>query len=240
MPYLVPQFPELTLRDYFGVFDDFAHYVTADDFTTVATDSGTIADGDYTGGAVAIAASDATEVDNDETYLKGTQEIYKFAADKPLVFEARVKPVANTIGNANFIVGIKDAVAANTLVDDGAGPASSYGGAVFFAIDGDTTWWCESSIAGTQTTVDSGVTVTNNTYTTLRIEYRPISSTVGEVHYFIDGVEKGKETSGENFKAQTVTFASATDMQICLGTKDGANNNGATLYVDYVGCWQKR
>jgi hypothetical protein len=201
---------ELERRRIFGVFDDFNHYTTAENFTSIVTDTGTIAGSDAAGGILVITPSDGTAADNDEAYLKGTHEVFKFAADKPMVFEAKVKMTATAISTCNVIVGVKDAVAANSLLDDGGGPAASYSGAVFFDTDGGLYWNCESSIAGSQTTVLTDV--------------------------FIDGVEVGLN----NGACHLVTFASATEMQVCIGCKAGAATNGEILYVDYVGCWQLR
>lgn len=224
---------DLQKVDQVGTFSHFDSYVSGDEFTLVATDSGTAAVGDAAGGILTISASDVTEADNDEAYIKGSYEIFKFAANKPLVFEARVKGVSDTIAETNYIVGIKDAVAANTLQDNGAGPAASYSGAVFFAVDGGSYWVCESSIGASQTTVTTTTSFAGGVYQKLRIEFRPLTSTVGEVHFFIDGVEVGLN----NGVAHRVSFASATEMQICLGVKAGKADT-QTLLVDYVGCWQ--
>lgn len=249
MAYRVKDFEAFLKKDCFAIFDDFFHYVTADQFTTVASESGTIADSDAVGGVLVITASDATEADNDETYLKGTHEVFKFATDKPLFFAAKVKPWANTIASINPIVGLKDGVAANAMQDSGAGPAASYSGALFFGVDGTNYWQCESSIAGTQTTVNTGKAIGNNAWDILVIETIPISSTQTEVHFFFGNeettgdvslVETGKTTVNERIVAQTITHTSATEMQLCLGIKDGAANNGAKLYVDWLYCAQKR
>jgi hypothetical protein len=247
MSVLVRDFDEYLGNDCFKVWSDFDHYVTADTFTTTASNSGAAAVQDAAGGVLKITPSDATQVDNDETYVHSTHEMFKFATDKPLIFAARVRPVSNTIGSSNFIVGLKDAVAADSILDDGSGPAASYSGALFFAKDGGTTWWCESSIAGTQTTVDSGITVGNNAWDTLIIKTIPRSSTVTEVHFLIaDGdvqpTEKGFTTpSGtQQFVAQTVTHTNATEMEICFGVKSGAANLTDYLDVDWVYCAQKR
>jgi len=52
----------------------------------------------------------------------------------------------------------------------------------------------------------------------------------------LDGVEVGLNDG----VCHLVTFASATEMQICLGVKAGAVNNSEVLYVDYAGCYQLR
>jgi len=243
---------QLEQRSVFGTFSDFDHYVTADEFTTTASNSGTVAVGDGAGGIVTISASDASLVDEDETYLKGTIEIFKFATDKPLIFEARLKSTAaNTacfLAN-NLIIGVKDAVAADSIRDTGLGPAASYSGALFFKADGSNQWNVESSVAGTQTTVAvTGHAIANSTYQTLRIEAQPISSTETEVKFFVaeDGKsfeQVGLSTAGQQFINHRLTHTSATEMQICLGIKAGASNTAntvPTLIVDYVGCWQQR
>ena len=249
MAYRVKDFEAYLKRDCFSIFDDFFHYVTADDFTTVAGDSGTVAASDAAGGVLVITASDATEGDNDQTYAKGTQEVFKFATDKPLFFAAKIKPWANTIASINPIVGLKDAVAADSMQDNGDGPAASYSGCIFMGVDGTNYWQCESSISTTQTTVNTGKAIGNNAYDILVIETIPISSTETEVHFFFGNeetggdvslVEVGKETVNERLVAQTITHTDATEMQICLGVKDGAANNGAKLYVDWVYAAQKR
>ncbi|MHC4445224.1 MAG: hypothetical protein ACYTA5_21710 [Planctomycetota bacterium] len=200
-----------------------------------------------------IDPSDAenSQADNDETYLHGTTEAFKFATDKPLFFAAKVRPVANTIAGINVMVGLKDAVAADSIQDDGAGPAASYSGAVFFKEDGGTDWHCESSVSTSQTTVATGKTVGNNAWDILAIKTIPKSSTETEVHFFFADVqtdgdftltEVGKTTpSGtQQFVAQTITHTSATEMEICLACKNGTANNTQYLDVDWVYAAQKR
>ncbi len=235
-----------TNRSVFGIEDDFDHYVTVDTWTTVASNSGTITVSDGAGGIVKIdPSSDGgdSQADNDESYITTTTEMFKFAAGKPLVFEARIRPVANTIASINVMVGLIDAVAADSIQDAGAGPDASYSGAVFFKEYGETAWACESSIAGTQTTVRTNKTVANNTWTDLRIEFhQDIGTTSGTIHFFVDDEEVGEDvtTSPGNKIAQTVLLASATEMDICLGVKAGAANDSEYLDADYVSCFQQR
>jgi hypothetical protein len=179
--------------------------------------------------------------DNDETYVESANEVFKFAADKPLLFEARVQFTEANTDDANILVGLMDAVAANSLQDNGAGPPSSYSGAVFFKIDGGTVWQTETSLSTTQTTNELTSTNVNNlskkaqtaggaAYQTLRIEYMPYSSTNAYVTFFVDGVAVAQHD---------YVFTSATEMQIALGVKNGGANL-ETLNVDYVSCSQER
>lgn len=221
-----------------GVFEDFNHYTTAEDFTTVASDSGTIAHTDAAGGVIQILPSDSSRVDNDETYLKGTAETFKFANNKPIFFEALVQFTEAATDDANVIVGLKDAVAADTLLDDGGGPAASYSGVVFFKVDGGTKWNVESSLAGTQITTLTEVTAGGAAYQRLRIEVIPVSSTIAEVTFFIDGVAC-RDANGVTIK-HSLTYTSATEMQICIGMKQGSSTVIESLLVDYVMAFQKR
>jgi hypothetical protein len=235
---LLPLSDFLAKRDTYGREKDFEEYTTAvGGFSTVASDSGTVSVADGVKGIVALVPSDGTVADNDETYMKGTNEVYKFANDKPLRFEALVQFTEANTDDANVIVGFKDAVAADTILDNGAGPAASYSGAVFFKVDGDTYWQCEVSIAGTQQTgyaylpgTTTKITAGGSAYQRLRIEFQPMSSTVGEVRYWIDGVL---------VKVFSFTYTNATEMQECFGVKNGAGNL-ETLNVDYVSCKQVR
>ena len=234
--------PELLrLRNQFTIQDDFTRDVDSADWVTTLTDSGTASVGDAAGGIIALVPSDATVADNDEAYIESANEVFKFAADKPLVFEARVQFTEANTDDANVIVGLLDAVGANSLVDNGGGPPSSYSGAVFFKIDGGTVWQTETSNSTTQTTNELTSTNVNNlskksqtaggaAYQTLRFEYMPYSATNAYVTFFVDGVTVAQHD---------YIFTSATEMQIGIGVKNGGANN-ETLNVDYVVCSQER
>lgn len=245
MSYLVDDFEEFLKNRSFKIFDDFDHYVTADLWTTTATNSGTVSVSDAVGGVVVIDPSDATQADNDETYMHQTTEMFKFATDKPMIFAAKVKPVSNTIGSANFIAGFKNAPAANQLVDDGAVPVVTGSGAFFYKLDGGTKWVCTATCNGSESTsngVTTEHTVGNNAYDVLMITTKPISSTETEVHFFSADVqtngdytltEVGKQTTGEQFVAQKITHTSATEMEVFFGVKEGAVNLTTEFHVDW-------
>lgn len=240
MPPLVKDIDPLDWADSFGVFEDFIGDVTTESVVITATDAGTGVVGDAVGGILPLVASDGTVADNDETYAEGPNEVFKFAANKPIDFMARVQFTEANTDDANIIVGLKDAVAANTLLDDGGGPAASYSGMVFFKVDGETKWRVESSIGGTQTTHQTTVTAGGAAYQLLEAFFRPVSSTVGEITYKIDGQECRDNSLASNpIIKHYVTFASATEMQLCAGVKNGGANL-ETLNVDFWAARQKR
>jgi hypothetical protein len=231
-------------RNVHGFSDHFDHYVTADLWTTVNTDSGTITVGDEVAGVVTINASDGTSIDNDQNYMRQTAETFLFAANKPLVFEWRVRPVSNTIGDLNVIVGLKNAPVADQLADDGAVPVVTGSGVFFYKLDGGTKWVCTATINGTEA-VSNGITtdkvVANNAWVELRVEVYPITSTLMEFHYFIDGVEVGWDvtTSPGNKIAQNLAVASATEMNAFAGVKSGAGNLSDSLKICRADCFQQ-
>ena len=231
----------LAQRNQFTIADEFLRDVDSADWVTTLTDSGTASVGDAVGGVIALVPSDGTVADNDEAYIESANEVFKFAGDKPLLFEARVQFTEANVDDANVLVGLLDAVGANSLQDNGGGPPASYSGAVFVKVDGGTVWQVETSNAGTQTTTELLSTNTNNlakrnvtaggsSYQVLRIEYMPYSSTNAYVSFFVDGVLVAQHD---------YIFTSATEMQIGIGVKNGGANN-ETLNVDYVVCTQER
>ena len=252
MAKLLHEFEFFRYNDTFVVEDDFYHFVTTDVWTSVLSDSGSVTVSDGVGGIVLInPSSDMTnsQVEDDQSYITTTTEVFKFATDKPLLFAVKVRPMANTIGTLGMIIGVMDSVAADSLQDDELGPSASYSGAVFYTTDSTTVWGCETSIAGSQTTVQSEHTIGNNAWDILVIETKPINSTTTEVHFYSADVqtdgsytlsEVGLKTSGKQFVAQTITHTSATEMDICLGCKAGTANNSQYLVVDWVYCAQRR
>lgn len=221
----------------FGFFEDFYEFVSGDLFTDTSADTGASWAGTDGAGGIVTGATGAT--DNNEAYLHTTRELFKFAADKPLIFEARLTTPQAATNAANFCVGLMDAVGADSILDNGAGPKASYSGAVIFAADGATTLNAESSLAGAQTTtvlnaagsLDGVAKTTSSSHQTFRIEFLPKNSTQADILFYVDNVLVAKHTD--------FVFTSATEMQAFVGVKAGGANSEAPV-VDYVACYQVR
>lgn len=224
-------------REQFGFFEDFLEFVTGDLFTDTSADSGaTVVASDAAGGIVVLTTG---ATDNNEAYLLTTKELFKFALDKTAIFEARIQYAEANTDDANVALGFMSAVAANSILDNGGGPAASYSGAVFFKVDGGTRWNVESSIAGTQQTTELtsalsrdklAKTAGGSSYQTFRIEVRCANLTEAEISYFIDGV----------FVYQhIVDVTSCTEMMAFVGVKAG-DTNSEVVNVDYVSAYQVR
>jgi len=206
--------------------DDFNYYVTADQFTTVASNSGTVSVGDAANGILAIVPSDETVVDNDESYVKSTKEVFLFANNKPLVFEALVQFTEGATDDANVAVGMCNAPAADTILDNGAGVKQTGSWISFHKVDGGTKWIASCGANSTSAgTITSTVTAGGSSYQKLRAEFKPYSSTQANCAFFIDDVHIG---------SLQLTYTSATEMAIYAGIKNGADTTVETLNVDYL------
>ena len=231
----------LKLKDVHGFQDDFTFYTTVHNgWTTVASDLGSIAAQDAAGGILLIHPSDASVADNDETYLKRTQETFLMASGKPIWCGASMKfAEANTSAAKNWF-GMKDALAANSLVDDGGGPATSFSGFGFYKEDGQTLWSVITSLGSTQTKTrltaansldKTAHTAGSSAYQRLEIEFRPNQGSLADICFFIDGVLV--------FKQSGFDYTSATEMQAGFGAKNGSGSE-ELLYIDWAYGYQQR
>lgn len=233
------RFPQsLAERGQISLFDDFTWFVTAHNWTSVLTDSGTASVGDAKGGILALVASDGTVADNDEAYIKTTAEIFKLAVGKPLYAEARIQFTEANTDDANVFFGFADNIAADTLVNNGAGLKTSFSGACIYKVDGSNVWKCVSSNSTSQTISTSNTTAGGSSYQTLRIEIRDVDGTSCEVTYFCDDQPLLDSTSRRPIK-HTVAITSATEMQVGAGVKNG-DTNLETLNIDYIAAYQAR
>ena len=238
----LPQQALLARRQH-GFFDDFQGFLTAtstDKYTVVTAVDGTVLIGDAAGGVVTIANGTATIADNEDCYLAREPEAFLPAEDKPLIFETRLKFSEVSTNTCNVIAGVTDGVAANLLVNDGAGPKTSGTTLAFFKKDGNLNWHIHVSLSTTQTSVE--LTAANSlnkianvagssAYQVLRIEFQPINATQAEVRFFINDVLVYKITDW--------VFTSATEVQSVVGCK-GGTAAAMSVLVDYLMTYQLR
>jgi hypothetical protein len=194
-------------------------------WATVLTDSGTATVGDAANGILSLEASDGSAADNDEAYIRSTKEIFLFANNKPLVLEGMVQFTEANTDDANVAFGATDAVAADTIVNDGGGPKTSGSGLYIYKVDGSNVWKCSAICNGSSAgVITTSVTAGGASYQKLRIEFKPYSSTQANVAYFVDDVHVG---------SLQLTYSSATEMALFAGVKNGFTNK-ETLKVDYL------
>ena len=230
-------YPE-TLREVrqFEVFDDFVWYISPHLWTALAADasSAVAIDADGVGGVVTISTA---ATDNNEAALFTTNELFLFAAGKPLIGEARIKFSDVNTDDGNVAFGFADAAGANLLGDDGAGDAINSSGALIFKVKNETTWRAAVEINGTVKETASTTTAGGSAYQTLRIVALPVDGTNLEVTYFCDG-EPLRDSNGKAIK-HTIAYASATEMDFGVYAKTG-HATDLVVSVDYVFAAQLR
>jgi len=230
----------------FVLDDDFFYYVTADKWTTTASNSGTVATSATTvGGSITISPSDGSVTDNDETYIESTVRAFKFADDKPCGCYVEGTFTEPAAADANWILGFIESIGADTILDDGAGPPADYDGAVFVKVDGGTNWVVETSIGTTQTTTTTNITASSTSKQRFMIKCRPVTSTKYEVTFWhaigtTAPLMQCKDNTNGLPIVHTLTLFSNAVMNFGVGAKNGADSNHAVVLLDYVCAWQTR
>lgn len=227
----------LKLKQTHGINDDFHQFVTGDLWTVTATNGGGATMQDAVGGQILIDTSDSTAADNDETYLHTTNEHWLFAADKPLTFVARIKYAEANTDDANVAAGLMDAVAADSIQDDGAGPDGTFDGAVIYKVDGGTVWRFKTSNATTATDSISDTTAGGSSFQTLEIRVRHQDASNCSLVPLVDGVQL--KTSAGVLIEHKLAYSGLAEMAAVIGVKNGGANE-ETVTVDYVSVEQKR
>lgn len=231
-----------------GFFDDFYWYISPHLFTSLAADAGaSVAVGASAAGGTVVLTTGGT--DNNEAALATTNKPFLFAAEKPLIFEAAIQYAEANADDANVCVGLSSVMnTANMLLDDGAGPAASFSGAILYKVDGETAWRFRTSVGASPTTTLTQHTPGGSAYQTLRIEIRQGSygATGLEAVPFLGNGLPGAvtswtqmlDTSGRPIK-HAVTYTSAAAMQAGAYVKAGGANS-EVLTLDYLGAAQLR
>lgn len=228
----------------FGFDEDFLWFISPHLWTDTSADSG--ASWAATDAAGGIATGVTGAVDNNEAYLLTTQEIFLIAANKPIIAEATLQFAEAQTNKANVAFLLADAIAADTIVDDGAGLKASFSGAAIYKVDGGTVWKCMVSIGSTQTIVTTTATAGGSSYQRLRIEIKPVTSTIAEASFFIDNgngmvpLVDASQTARPNTPVKiSFTYTGATEMGCGVGVKAGGSSS-QTVLVDRIAAYQAR
>lgn len=222
----------------FAMFDDFDWYISPHRWTATLTDSGTVTVGSGTT-RLTLAPSDGTVANNDETYLATTNANYLVAAGKNLYVESKIQFTEGNTDDVNIAFGLASSVAANLIVDDGAGLRTS--GTIFaiYKVDGGTAWTCVSRNGSTAYTNTSSTTAGGSADQTLGIEIVELTSTTCTVTFKVDGVILRDSTTGQPIRHQ-ILYSGLSAAQLFFGIKNGADTTAEALVVEYAAAVQAR
>lgn len=227
---------DLRNRRQFHIWDDFIWYISPHMWTSLASDGGVTAPVQAatttaTGGVITMSTG---ATDNNEVAFATTNKPFLWASEKPVLFETRIQFTEANTSAANVCVGFSSVMnTANMMLDDGAGPAASFSGAVLYKLDGGTVWRLRTSTGTTNTDSVSTTTAGGSSYQTLRIEVRQGSTGASglEVVAYVDGVQL-VDSNNKPIK-QYATYTSAVNMQVGNYLKAGSATS-ETLLTDYV------
>lgn len=230
---LVEMWDDMLVRRTNHFFDDFDWYISPHLWTSLAADSGTSVA--WSAGSSVLVTAGST--DNNEAAIITTNAAFTMADGKPILGESLFTFTQAATNAANIFFGFSSALAANMMVDDGAGPATNFSGFGIFCVDGGTVWKTISSLGTTQTIKTSTTTAGNASPQVLRVEFRPVSSTLGEITYRCNGQHL---LDSNNIRIKdTITYTSAAAMKFGIYAKEGSAT-AETLLVDYLAAGQLR
>lgn len=217
-----------------SLFDDFISEPLANLlYLTTATDTGTAVVTDAVGGILSITPSDGTVADNDEIYVSTINEVFLCGAGKALEAKARIQYTEANTDDLNLFFGFGSAFGANFLVDDGDGPRTSGNIIGIYKVDGGTVWRCVTRWGSTTSVTDTVSTTTagGSAYQTLEVSIADGGSVgTSVVSFRVDGQEL-KDSTGATI-VHAFPNASATEMQLGIGMKNGAATNVETVLLD--------
>lgn len=220
-------------RSQFELFDDFLNLDTVKWSSVDDAGTGTNTANGVAGGQVSIVTAAA---DNDYHLMTSAAKVFKFAANKPLWFDAEFTLTEANTDDANILIGLVSVTTSGNLQNDGAGPAASYDGAVLFKVDGTMTLQAETSAATVQTTNASVCTFTSGSTYRVGFHFDPADGVTGQVTFEVED-----KTAGVLYQppAQRIALASLGVMNLVYGVKAGGAN-AETLKMNYIRCIQAR
>ena len=200
-------------------FDDFVSF--ADEEWAIVQDGTVVAvTSDQLGGWVGIITGTS---DTHESYYSSLSEAFIFNTTDKVFFETRVKNTAvGDAGDAGFVVGLSDTVAANTIVDAGT-LATSLDGAVFILEEEAEVAFITSN-ASSQSRTAAAYDWTRGDTVKLGFVYLPNDGTTAKVVPIVNGVAG---------TAHDLTISGLEEMHLLLGVK-AHSANAQTLEVDWV------
>jgi hypothetical protein len=226
------------------MFEDWVdNYITGDRWTPLTSDSSSAATLvlalKTTGGNKGILSITQDATDNDEIYFGMTVSPFLFAANKPCRTACRIQYSEGATDDNNVIFGFLSTYAADTLIDNGAGPVASATMAVIYKVDGGTVWRCRSQIGAAvgQTDTITNSTAGGSSYQELAVEVLPYSSTNAKVLYFLDGVQL-RDTNNAPI-AHDLVYTNAVVCSPVLGVKNGSGT-AEVMLCDWIEAWQTR
>lgn len=226
-------------RRTYGDLEDWDWFASGDRWTSVLGGSATAAVNDGVGGILTLSCVDS--VQDREAYIKQTAQVFKFVNNQSIQVEAYLQYTEANTNEACVAFGLMSAVGAGSM-QNASGldePKTNFSGAVIYKVPGGTQWKTCSSLGTTQIKNQSDTTAGGTAYTRLTILIEPVSSTLAEITYFVDGNQL-KTTGGRPGTSKIkdeLTYTGAVNMQLFACVKNGSTSP-EVLNIDYF-AWEE-
>lgn len=213
------------------IFDDFMY--DQSDITAVdtITDTGTVLMGDDMNGVATLTPSDGTVADNDEVYLATPNANFKFGTNREIYGRFKFRYTAVVAANPSLAVGFQDAVAANSIVDTGAGVKTSGSTVAVERRKSETAFRFTVACNGVAQSTLSNKAIAAATDYVVEVEVKDWDGVSMMATAKVDS-EFLKDTNNNVIRFQ-IPIASAAVMMMWAGLKLGAATNNDTLLLDY-------
>jgi hypothetical protein len=165
--------------------------------------------------------------------------VFLYGLNRDLYGCALVQFTEVVAGVVNVAFGFQNAVAADSILDNGAGLKTSGSTLAIYKVDGEQTWRAVSACAGVATVSRSNKAAVAATWYFLEINCEDWDGIQCLCSFKVDGEYLRDFTTGELIRHR-VTIASATEMQMFLGVKLGGITNSDTLSADFWYGHQRR
>lgn len=215
--------------------DDFFSYNTADAWTTVSTNSGTVA-ADATAGVDNVLLTTGTTEGN-YSYVRSTNTNWLLQSGQPMFMNFRLCNMVDQDGASNgfFIGGF---MSTTTLaVTSELDPTASYSGAIIYKPKGSAVFKVQSSNGAAKTTSTTNVGYAQGDNHNFSIQINNFDGSNCEVAFLIDGVQC--HDSNNIAIKHVVPYSAAAAMYLAVGVLAGTT--AAQLgRVDYVFAAKRR
>lgn len=223
-----------------GFFEDWNEYTSGNKWTTTTAGGGQAAVTSSSAfGILNLAPTDSTQ--DREVYVETTNSLFALTNNKALLAEAYIQYTEANVNNACIAFGFMSAVGAASMQSfaNGNAPKTSFTGAIIYKVGGGTQWKTCSSVGSTQNINQSDTTAGGAAYVRLKVLLEPVSSTICEVTYYVDGnqLKTSGGRPGQTLIKDQLTYTGALGMQLFVCCKNGSTTP-ETLNVDYI-AWEQ-
>lgn len=231
---MFPKYPDLQVQH--QVFDDFDNLNTVSStglWQAVKGTGGTVALQDAANGWINVPTAASA---NDYQLLATQKKVFKFAAGKPLYFEAQVSCTEAATNQANLVFGVSSITTTGILATASGGLATTFDGALIWK-QGGTSKWQFTTSAGTAQVANANVAAfASATVYRIGFVFDPGDGVIGSVTPFVNGVAP---TVGPATSSHRIVYGSTGALYGVLGVNAGSAA-AETVSLDYFRIVQAR